>query len=284
MALKAILDTVDGLAEAIAAEYTEKDGKFYLDVTPVSGFSLEDVSGLKTSLQAERKKVTDQQAAFKKYDGLDADAARAAIARVEEIGDGEITDKQQKALEVKEAQLQERFDTARKQLTDQHEATSTEHTAKISNLTKQLSASMIKSAAVAAITEAGGSVELLTPIIEGKVKLKEADDGTFQVEVMDETGLARLSPKGGTSTLMSIGELVGELKENERYGMAFKATDVNGGGTNNNSGNTNTNKGGAIVLTAEQGRDTSIYRAEKARAAKEGLEFRIEDPVPVGTV
>jgi len=284
MALKAILDTVDGLAEAIVAEYTEKDGKFYLDVTPVSGFSLENVAGLKTSLQASRKETTDAKAAFKKYDGLDADAARAAIARIEELGDGDITDKQAEALKTKEAQLQERFDTSKKQLIDQHTATSTEQTGKIANLTRQLSTSMIKSAAVAAITEAGGSVELLTPIIQGKVNLKETDDGTFQVEVMDDGGLARLSPAGGTSTLMSIAELVGELKDNERYGMAFKATDVNGGGTNNNSGNTYTNKGGAIVLTAEQGKDSSIYRSEKARAAKEGLEFRIEDPVPVGTV
>jgi len=47
MALKAKLNTLDGLSEEIKAEYTESNGKFVLNVEAVDGIGLEDVTGLK---------------------------------------------------------------------------------------------------------------------------------------------------------------------------------------------------------------------------------------------
>ena len=60
MALEYTIDTIEGLDENVAKLYTEKDGKFILDV---SGVPKEDVSGLKSALEHERenrKKATDR--------------------------------------------------------------------------------------------------------------------------------------------------------------------------------------------------------------------------------
>ena len=54
MALKAIVDSLDSVPEAIRGEYTQKDGKFFLSVEAVDGFELDDVTGLKNSLSSER--------------------------------------------------------------------------------------------------------------------------------------------------------------------------------------------------------------------------------------
>ena len=49
MGLKAILETLDEVPEALRAFYVERDGKFVLDADGV-----EDVTGLKSALEKER--------------------------------------------------------------------------------------------------------------------------------------------------------------------------------------------------------------------------------------
>ena len=52
MALKSILESLDGLSEDIKKEYTEKDGKFYLDI---EGLDLHPgVGGLKRAKDHEK--------------------------------------------------------------------------------------------------------------------------------------------------------------------------------------------------------------------------------------
>ncbi len=62
MALALTLEKLDGLDPAVAALYSERDGKFVLEVE-----GQEDVSGLKSALEAERKARKDFE---KKYSAL----------------------------------------------------------------------------------------------------------------------------------------------------------------------------------------------------------------------
>jgi len=56
MALKAVLETLDGVSDAIQGMYTEKDGKFFLDVDGTADELFPgDVSGLKSALDKERE-------------------------------------------------------------------------------------------------------------------------------------------------------------------------------------------------------------------------------------
>lgn len=91
MALKAILETLDGVPEALHEFYVQKDGKYVLDAEGV-----EDVKGLKSALQrekAERKKRADELASLKEALGdIEPEKAREALAKVQEYEDKKLLD------------------------------------------------------------------------------------------------------------------------------------------------------------------------------------------------
>lgn len=91
MALKAVLDTLDGVPTALHEFYTERDGKFYLDAEGV-----EDVSGLKSALErlkAEAKKAKDDaKKTAERYGDLDPDLAREALKKLQDAEDKQLLD------------------------------------------------------------------------------------------------------------------------------------------------------------------------------------------------
>jgi hypothetical protein len=87
--LKAVVTDLTTVDEAHRAFYVknDKDGKFYVAITPAEGFELDNVSGLKTALGAERNNVAVLREQIKPYEGLDVAAARTAIERVAAFGE-----------------------------------------------------------------------------------------------------------------------------------------------------------------------------------------------------
>lgn len=94
MALKAILDTLDGLADPIKALYSAKDGKFALDVEgAVSAADLASANAKVVEFRdkniAQSKELDDLRplkAQAAKFEGLDVDAAKAALEKVKALG------------------------------------------------------------------------------------------------------------------------------------------------------------------------------------------------------
>jgi arabinogalactan endo-1,4-beta-galactosidase len=75
MALKALLDSLEGFDDATQALYrqiAEGDhaGKYVLDVESVYGFTLENVDGLKSAFAATKGELEGAQAALEGYKGL----------------------------------------------------------------------------------------------------------------------------------------------------------------------------------------------------------------------
>lgn len=64
--LKAVLDSLEGVDDAVKGLYVERDGKHYLDAEGV-----EDVSGLKSSLEKQKREAKEAREALKRYDGID---------------------------------------------------------------------------------------------------------------------------------------------------------------------------------------------------------------------
>lgn len=92
MALKAVLDTLDGLPEGHREFYKKgDDGKFRLDA---DGF--EDLTGLKSALERQKadRKAAEQQ--FKdlkdRFGDLDPDKAREALKKIQELEDKKLID------------------------------------------------------------------------------------------------------------------------------------------------------------------------------------------------
>jgi hypothetical protein len=252
MSLKAIVETIDVVPEAARGFYQEQDGKFILQVEPVDGFALEDVAGLKSTLGKEltlRKKLEKDVLKFK---DIDPDKARDALAKLEELGSLDPAKEADKIANTK-------FEAAKAQLLERHNGELQTRDGKIGKLTKTVENLLIDQAATAALAEAKGSVDLLLPHVQRHTRVRENDDGSFVVEVVDKAGNARIG--NGRGDPMTIKELVQEMRQSDAFGRAFEGSGQSGSGTRPNSGGGN--PGGRITWDDLQG-TTPAQRAKRA--------------------
>lgn len=89
MALKLILESLEGVDEAIKTLYVEKDGKFHLDVSGV-----EDTSGLKSALQKEREAAKQERQRVKeledRFKDIDPEKVRDMMAKLDKDGEASL--------------------------------------------------------------------------------------------------------------------------------------------------------------------------------------------------
>ena len=217
MSLKAILDSLEGISDEIKKEYIEKNGKFHLDVTSVAGFALEDVNGLKTALSKERGSVESLNIKLKGFDGLDSNAARDAIRKVDEMKDWKPTQK-----------VEEQIKAAQRDLISKHDIVVAEKDKHTNSLTKQLEGTLVTAAATKAIADLKGSIPLLLPHIKSQTRMKQTESGTFVAQVIDAEGNVRIGDAQGNP--MTIPALVKELSENDDFASAFAGNGASGSG------------------------------------------------------
>jgi len=225
MALKAIIAEAEHtkLPEAVQKEYTKRDdGTFMLDVEVTQGFGLENVDGLKKALEAERGTARKLTATLKSFEGLDPAAARAAVAKVVEMEKWD-----------PEKEVAEKIKAREEQLVKKHQDELTAVKGKADSYFNQMKQDKVTAAITAAVTEHKGSVDLLLPIIERHVKLREADNGTLVVEVVDDKGQPRVGD--GQGNPMTIPQFVAELRSTDRFARAFDGTGSTGSGAGGGS-------------------------------------------------
>jgi hypothetical protein len=91
MKLKSVLDSLDGIDEALKAAYTEKDGKFYLNV---EGYDPVEVETLRTTMRRvklEKKEATDNLNAMKdRFSGVPDDMSGDDIMAAVDKGAGKV--------------------------------------------------------------------------------------------------------------------------------------------------------------------------------------------------
>lgn len=231
MALKAILDSVDGLADPIKGEYTQKeDGKFYLSVEPVGGFALEDVDGLKTTLSKVNANFSGAEKELKKFGSTwdkekgwvhtnDPTKVKTALAKFEEFSSFDPTKEADKIAEQK-------VEAIKTQLLNSHADEVGALTERNNLLTNTVNGLLVKTEAIAQLAEHKGDAELLMPHIERMTRVTEKD-GKFSVEVLGADGNVRFNGKGEP---MTIGQLVEEMKKSSSFGKAFEGEGTGGSG------------------------------------------------------
>lgn len=220
MALKTILDSLDGLPEAVASEYTERDGKFYLNVDGID--SHPDVIGLKTKkdeLLTAQKKLKD---ALKLWDGIDIEDAKAAIAAAEEAKEKNLISGGD--LDELKKEFEKKFEKLKLEEAKKTEKAHTEAESESKAARKYFRSAEIRRAVIAA----GGSVELLEPVLNGMVKVERTDADEYVLHVPGADGTPRIKDSAGT--LFSIDDLLGELKGQDTYGRAFDGSGNTGSG------------------------------------------------------
>ena len=271
--LKAAYDTSDAIPEEVADFYTENAaGVYQLAVEPTSGFELANAANLKGALQKERGLRDRAEKALKVFDGLDPAEARSAMEKLSEIGDG-LGEDQAEKLEALQNQLQLKFEGERKKIVEKFDSERNQLASQLDSVTGQLSRELINSTAATAISKAGGSVDLLLPVLEARTRVRQRDDGQFVVEVPDRDGNARLSTASGSMDSMSIHELVSELREDKSFSRAFDPINAAGSGA---SASASSGAGGKFTISKEDARDTTKYRAAREAAHKAGRELTIK--------
>lgn len=231
--LKLIVDSLEAVEEPLRALYEEKDGKFALKVD-----GIEDTSGLKSALAAERKRADAEARDKKRW---------ASFGKTpEEIQ--ELLDAQQR-LEEDKANKAGEWDKLKAQMNDKHQTELARRDETIGTMRKRLESELIDSKAVTAIAAEKGVPDLLLPHVQRFVKV----DDDFNPVVVDAKGDPRVDAKGNP---MTIHDLVKEMKASDVFGRAFEGSGHSGSGTQPGH-----NAGGAGA------KKKSDFKSEKDRAA-----------------
>jgi len=241
MALKAILtsEEYEALSEnsAIQAEYVEKDGKYFLDVTPVDTFALEDVGGLKSAYAKQMAEAKELKKKVLSFEGIDPDEARTALGKVKEMSDW-----------TPEQKVQEKIESVTLQMEEKHRKEMLDKDATIELQNQVIEQEKVHNAAAKAIADHGGDVDLLLPHVLASCKCKREGDN-WVVSVLDAEGNPKISNQAGSTAPMTIVERVAEMKASDKFAVCFKATGAKGSGASgNNSANTGATKTGIKTI------------------------------------
>lgn len=239
MGLKAVLDSLDG-HDDIKSFYRERDdGKFVLDVDSVDGYALEDVKGLKGTLEKERqgrvKSERDLKAAREAYGEITPDKAKEHARRVEEMKNWSPDEKAKELIAERERAVTSKFE---KQLGEEKDVRE--------RLTKQLGRELVDSRAAAAIATHRGNPGMLLPFLREQSTVAEDENGNLQVRILDSDGTPRVTMKTGETGYMGYEEFVEGLVESDTWGAAFAGPDVKGTGSQGSESNSGGNQGNTI--------------------------------------
>lgn len=260
--LKAVLESLDDVPEALRGEYAEQDGKFVLQIDgeKPKPSGNDDASGLKKALEKEREARKTAESAMKRLTAqigdLDPEKAREAmktLAELEEknlLGEGKFEEAVQRRVERFAEQQKAELEKAR-----------TEN----STLTQRLEEVLVDAAIRTAATKGGmlpSAVE--DAVLFGKQVFKLRDG-----EPVPMSGDEVISSGKDPNKPLSMEEWISARAEDRPHWFG-----QSGGGGATGSGDRGAN--GAVSITRDEARDLGRYKAAKEAAEKQGVELQIK--------
>ncbi|NTX07067.1 hypothetical protein [Myxococcus sp. CA040A] len=213
---EAELEALDEVPEKFRGLYAKGEGgKFALDED--LGKRL-DTSGLNTALEKERKakkELAEAQKAWTKLGKSPEEVEKllgemkASLAEAQKGKDGAVN-----------------FEKLKTDLEAGHAKTVSEKDAEVQRMRGSLHEHLVDAQAIAALSEAKGSVDMLLPHVQRRVKVFE-EGGKFLARVVDSEGDPRGNGKGG---FMTMKELVEELRKDPAFARGFEPSGVTGSG------------------------------------------------------
>jgi len=252
VALKAIVETLEEVAEPLREHYTlREDGKYILGAEGAEEVYAGGLIKNRDDILAEKRELEKK---IKAAEGVDIEEYNRLKAAQEEA-------------QRKKDEETGNFRNLEKQLIEKHTKEKDTLVARTNTLKSALDKELVEAKLTAEITTQKGVPALLLPVISQSVRVFEDEvTGQFVPRVIDPaTGQPRIGDTKGTP--MTIKQLVSEYKANETFGRAFEATGAGGSGAAHNN---NSSGSSAVRLTREQAKDPSIYRAARDRAASLG--------------
>lgn len=217
--MEGILESLEGLSEEMQKEYTknEKNEKFYLIVTSSDGWAFEDVAGLKSALGAEKKAKQDALAQLKPFKDFDLEAAKDAMAKVEEMSSW-----------TPEQKVTDKMDSMRKQIAAEHVKELAARDVKLKKYEEEYHKVLITSVATAAIAKKEAKVRGLMPHVKMATRVVISENGIATVEVVDEAGNPRVGDAAGNP--MTVKQLIDEFEQDDDLKGMFPGSGATGSG------------------------------------------------------
>ena len=233
MALKAVLQNLDGVPETLRSEYKEQDGKFYLDIDGIDDHH--GVGALKRAKDYEKDNARKAREDVTRITS-ELDTARAELEDLKKTGipKGDV--------ERLEQSYKDKYAKDEKVLKD-----------RIDGLTTSLEKHLLDSQAVKLATELAAKpeyVELLLPHIRNRMKLEAGEGDEHVLRVLD---------KDGKPSALNMDDLKKELLGHKAFAAILTGSKAAGGGANGGGGN----GGGASKKLSE------MNDAERTQFAKD---------------
>lgn len=206
MALKSILESLDGLSEDVKKEYTEKDGKFYLDIEGLDEHP--GVGALKRAKDHEKSlrqkaegKVTELENTLTEKE-TEIEGLRTGAVPKDDVN--ALKTSYETKLSTKEAEFNEKY-------------------GKLNGLVEK---HMLDGKALEMATAISTVPALLVPHIRGRLKLEEVN-GELSISVLDQSG---------KPSAASLDDLSKELLSNKNFAPILIGSKASGGGASGGSG------------------------------------------------
>jgi len=247
--------------KAAGVEYARADdGNYRLVVTPREGFALEDVKGLRATVERTREERDGALRTIKAFGDLkpeDVPGLRDKATRFDGL-DGKVRDAK--------AQFEEWKAEHERNLTEQHQAQLKERDAAIVELRAELDTHLIVGQAtqLLAAPDVKGNPDLLLPVIRNQTEVREEQDQEgrrfWRVAVLNpaKPGRERIGKTGGPMTLE---ELIHELRAEKRYAGAFEGSGASGAGT--------TGAAGAVDMRGYPAKRSEFTTSQKVKFVQE---------------
>jgi len=129
--------------------------------------------------------------------------------------------------EEEKAKAAGKFDELRQKMMKQFEDEKSGLLQKAQTAEQRLSEYVRKTEAIRAISKVDGIAELLEPHVLSRLRTELKEDGTAEVVVVDAKGEPRIGEKG---EMMTVDQLLAEMKENDVFAPAFRGSRASGGG------------------------------------------------------
>lgn len=225
MALKQILDSLDGVDAAVQSLYTKaEDGKFYLDV--------EGLPEQREALKRANAEAAQRRKDLEKYKDIDPAKYAELVKEQDDVKRKAEDLATQEALRKGDYQkVMDEEAKKREQLLQKFSEKENSFAAREKKLLGQIERDRIESDAVKHFLEAGADpkrVHQLLKLTRENLKIEEGETG-FDVRVVGPDGRPRLAD--ATGALMGLKHFADEVKANvNEYGVFFTGTGASGGG------------------------------------------------------
>lgn len=254
MALDPILDSIEGLPDALRDHYTagtdKLEGKFILSVNKADGYELANTQNLLNALSTEREGHKNAKKQLEAFGDLTPDQAREALEKAKGAKD---------------------WGQREKQLIDTHNAETVKLRDEANSLRESFKQDRKRTVAIEAINQANGKVKLLQPFVEERLRVSQNPDGNWITEVLNEEGAAMIDSQGQPA---SPSVLMDEFRKSETFQGLFDGSGASGSGA---VGGQPGSSSSPHVLSREDARNPDKYAAAKAAADKAGVMIELAE-------